>query len=76
LVILNRGSFTGASLGKFIGKQYSGLKVSEWYAEEEYASIQEYIEDEADGFIKLYQLLVQRSPDTCQEFTRGSGILI
>ncbi len=76
LVIFNRGSFTGATLGKFIGKQYSGLKVSEWYAEEDYASIQEYIEDEADRFIKLYQFLVQRLPDIWQEFAKAFGIVI
>ncbi|MFC2016406.1 hypothetical protein ACFLUF_01705 [Chloroflexota bacterium] len=76
LVIFNRGSFTGATLGKFIGKQYSGIKVSEWHAEKDYASVQEYIEDEADRFIKLYQFLVQRLPGIWQEFAKDSGIII
>ena len=76
LVIFNRGSFKGASLQKFVGKQHSGMKVSEWYAKKDYASIQEYIEDEADRFIKLYQFLVQKLPDIWQEFARDSGIVI
>jgi len=76
LVIFNRGSFKGANLEKFIGKRDSGLRVSEWYAEKDYASIQEYIEDEADRFIKLYQFLVQRLPGIWQEFTKDSGIII
>ncbi len=76
LVIFNRGSFTGAALGKFIGKQYSGLKVSEWYAEKDYAAIEGYIEDETEGFIKLYQFLVQRLPDIWLEFAKASKITI
>lgn len=76
LVIFNGGSFKGADLGKFIGKRFSGLKVSEWYAEKDYASIQEYIEDEADRFIKLYQFLVQRLPSLWLEFAKDSGIII
>ncbi len=75
LVIFNEGLFKGANLGKFIGKRDSGLKVSEWYAEKDYASIQEYIEDEADRFIKLYQFLVQRLPDIWQEFAKDSKII-
>ena len=76
LVIFNSGSFKGATLGKFIGKQYSGLKVSEWYAEKDYASIQKYIEDEAEGFIKLYQFLIQRLPSVWLEFAKESKIII
>ena len=75
LVIFNRGLFRGSTLGKFIGKQYSGLKVSEWYAQKNYASIQEYIEDETDRFIKLYQFLLQRLPDTWLEFAKASKII-
>ncbi len=76
LVIFNRGSFSGSTLGKFIGKQYSGLKVSEWYAQKDYTSIQEYIEDETDRFIKLYQFLLQRLPGNWLEFAKASKIII
>ncbi len=76
LIIFNGGSFKGANLEKFVGKQYSGLKVSEWYAKKDYASIQVYIEDEADRFIKLYQFLIQKLPDIWREFARDSGIIV
>jgi hypothetical protein len=75
LVTFNRGLFKRANLEKFTGKQYSGLKVKEWYAEKDYASIQAYIEDEADRFIKLYRFLVQRLPYIWQEFAKDSGII-
>jgi hypothetical protein len=70
VVIFNKGSFKGANLEKFLGKQYSGLKVSEWYKQKDYDSIQEYIEDEADRFIKLYQYLIQELPAIWLEFAK------
>ncbi len=76
LVIFNEGLFKGANLGKFIGKRDSGLKVSEWYAEKDYASIQEYVEDEADRFIKLYQFLIQKLPNIWLKFAKASKIII
>jgi len=76
LVIFNGGSFKGANLEKFIGKQDSGLKVSEWCADKDYTSVQEYIEDEADRFIKFYQFLIQRLPSIWLEFAKASKIII
>jgi len=76
LVIFNKGSFGGAKLGKFIGKLDSGTKVSEWYKEKDYASIQEYIEDEAERFINLYKFLIQRLPSIWLEFAKEHKIII
>ena len=76
LVIFNEGSFKGAKLEKFVGKRDSGLKVSEWYAEKDYASIQEYVEDEADKFIKLYQFLIQKLPNIWLKFAKASKIIV
>ncbi|MFC2014738.1 hypothetical protein ACFLUP_01955 [Chloroflexota bacterium] len=76
LVILNEGSFKGSNLGKFVGKRDSGLKVSEWYREKDYTRIQEYIEDEADRFIRLYQFFIQRLPGLWLEFAKESGITL
>jgi len=76
LVIFNGGSFKGATLEKFIGKQYSGAKVSEWCKEKDYTSIQEYIEDEAHKFINLYQFLIQRLPSIWLEFAKAYKIII
>jgi len=75
LVIFNRGSFKGANLQKFTGKEHSGIEISEWYAKKDYAVIQEYIEDETDKFIKLYQFLKHKFPDMWLEFAKASKIL-
>jgi hypothetical protein len=76
LVLFNKGSFSGAKLGKFIGKIDSGTKVAEWYKEKDYASIQKYIEDEANRFINLYQFLVQRLPDIWLEYAKIHKLII
>lgn len=62
LVILNEGSFKGASLEKFIGKKDSGAKIPEWYAKRDYAAIEKYIRDEAERFISFYQRLKEKMP--------------
>lgn len=66
LVMLNGGSFKGASLGKFTGKTHSGDKIPEWYAKKDYAAIEKYVQDEAEGFIKFYQRLKERIPVVLQ----------
>ena len=62
LVILNAGSFKGASLEKFTEKKDSGAKVPEWYAKRDYTAIEKYIRDEAEGFIRFYQRLKGEIP--------------
>lgn len=65
LVILNKGSFKGASLGKFIGfpeKEDLRAKIPGWYENKDYAKIEEYLRKEADGFIQLYQNIKRDLP--------------
>lgn len=76
LIMLNRGSIKGATLEKFSGKRYSGAKVKEWYEAKDYRAIQDYIEDESDKFLKLYQFLIQRLPSVWLEFAKESRIVI
>ena len=76
VIMFNKGSFRGATLGKFIGKQHSGLKVSEWYEQKEYDLIKKYIEEEADGFINLYQCLINKLPDIWLKYAKEKGIII
>lgn len=76
IIMCNGGSIKGAKLGKFIGKQDSGLKVSDWCAMKDYDSVNEYIKDEAGRFIKFYQFLVKRMPEVWLEFAKDSGITI
>lgn len=57
IVILNGGSFKGASLDKFTGKQHSGAPIKEWYEQGEYKRIEAYIQEEAEEFIRFYRML-------------------
>ena len=76
LIIFNGGSIRGATLEKFAGKQYSGSMVKEWYEKKDYPAIQEYIEDEVDKFLGLYQFLIQRLPGVWLEFAKGCKIVV
>jgi DNA polymerase elongation subunit (family B) len=76
LIMFNKGSLRGATLEKFAGKQSSGIKVIEWYERKDYLAIQNYIEDEANKFLKLYQFLAQRLPSVWLEFAKESKIII
>ncbi|MFC1928631.1 hypothetical protein ACFLXK_03375 [Chloroflexota bacterium] len=75
LIMFNKGVFKGANLEKFAGKQHSGTMVSQWYDQKDYPSIQKYIEDEAEGFISLYQYLIDRLPSTWFEYAKEKGII-
>jgi DNA polymerase elongation subunit (family B) len=76
VIIFNHGRFEGAKLEKFAGKRYSGSKIREWYEKKDYPAIQDYIEDEIDRFLKLYQFSVQRLPDVWLEFAKESKIVV
>jgi hypothetical protein len=62
LVIFNKGSFKGASLENIIGKKYDRDKIPEWYAKKDYVMIENYIRDEANGFVRFYQKLKEKIP--------------
>lgn len=70
LLICNNGSFSGCSLEKFTGKKESGSNVIKYYDCRDYLAIQNYIEDEADRFIKLYQYLLQKLPQVWLEYAK------
>jgi len=76
VIMFNKGSFSGATLDKFAGKRYPGSKIKEWYEKEDYLAIQEYIRDEVDKFLRLYQFLVQRLPDVWLEFAKECKIVV
>jgi len=54
LVMLNRGSFRGASLDKFSKKEVSGEHIAHWYENKEYKTIENYIQQETEAFIEIY----------------------
>ncbi len=76
IVMCNCGMFKGASLGRFIGKKESGLKISEWCKAGDYDSTEEYIKDEAERFLNFYRHLIAKMPEVWLEFAKANGIVI
>jgi len=54
-VILNNGTFKGASLSSFTNKSQEGAMVPVWYENKEYGRILEYVEREAKSFLKTWK---------------------
>lgn len=76
IVLCNGGELKGAKLGKFAGKNGSGAEIAELYLNKNYSAIQEYIEDEAYCFLRLYQGLLQELPSWWYEWAKKNGIII
>ena len=57
IVIHNNSQFKGASLDKYTKKSQSGAIVPQFYRNGEYSKIEEYIINETNAFIELYQKL-------------------
>lgn len=64
VVLMNGGVFRGAKLSKFSGKEQNGNVIAGYYEEEDYASIEKYIVDEADAFLRFYSDLLLILPFT------------
>ena len=62
LVIANEGKFSGCSLDRFSKKTDSGHEVPVWYSKKEYSKIEKYIENEANAFLELYQIIRTKIP--------------
>jgi len=57
LVLMNGGNFKGAKLSNFTSKGQNGIAIPEYYKNKEYDKIINYIDKEADEFIKFYKYL-------------------
>jgi hypothetical protein len=62
LVMMNKGSFKGASLDRFGQLSFSGDMIPKMYYDHEYERIEECIKEEAAEFQKLYRHLKERAP--------------
>ncbi|MFO8050614.1 MAG: hypothetical protein R6V01_02805 [Thermoplasmatota archaeon] len=62
LVIMNKGSFKGASLDRFADLSFTGEQIPKMFYAKEYERIEECIEEEAREFQKLYRHLKDRAP--------------
>lgn len=59
VVLLNDGKFVGAKLDKFTNKSHDGKLVKEWYKNEQYDKIEQYIKDEAKLFLEFLQKIMK-----------------
>lgn len=55
LVIMNNGSFKGYQ--RFLGKSGEAAHMAQWYYNKNWLTIEQYIKNEADHFIKTYSIL-------------------
>jgi len=72
LVMMNRGSFRGASLDRFTNMSFKGSLIPKLYENGEYAVIVEFIREEAREFGYLYRHLKDRAPDLIPEGVPGA----
>jgi len=54
LILMNEGRFKGSSLDAFSGKKRRGIIVPQLYKEQKYDEIIEYIQEEKEAFLDLY----------------------
>jgi len=62
LVMMNKGSFKGASLDKFGQLSFTGDMIPKMYYEGDHDRIESCIIEEASEFLKLYRHLKERAP--------------
>ena len=55
IVLLNNGSFSGASLDKFTKKKQNGKIIKDYYKNKEYVEIENYIKNETEAFLEFLQ---------------------
>lgn len=62
LVISNYVEFKGSGLDRFTSKSQDGSKIPEMFKNKEYEKIEEYIGNEAKGFLDLLELCINKFP--------------
>lgn len=60
LVIANNGSFKGYQ--RLLGKSGEAANMTQWYHDENWSMIEQYIRKEADDFVEIYSLLKRELP--------------
>lgn len=63
LVMMNRGSFKGASLERFVPMKVSGETVPQLYRDLRYNEVLDHVREKSMGFCGLYKHLKERIPD-------------
>lgn len=55
VVLLNKGNFKGATLGKFTNKSQSGGIIKSYYENKQFEEIEKYIAEEANAYLDFLQ---------------------
>ena len=69
-VLANKGKFRGASLDKFSDKCYDGAYAYESIQEEKWDNLLQYIKDETESFLKIYQQLLKKLPTILKRISK------
>jgi hypothetical protein len=67
-VLMNKGKFKETTLDWFVRKAVDHRSVPDWYANEDYEKIEEYIVDETKRFLHAYQFLKSKLPELVVEY--------
>ena len=70
-VLANEGEFKGASLDKFSDKSIDGAYAYESIKEEKWEDLLQYIKDETDSFLKIYQQLLKKFPTILKRISKN-----
>lgn len=70
-VLVNGGKFKGASLDKFSDKLYDGAYAYESIQEEKWDDLLQYIKDETESFLKIYQQLLKKFPTILKRISKN-----
>jgi hypothetical protein len=68
-ILMNKGEFKDSGLDKLTGKKQSGSSIMDWYHEKNYDSIENYIKNETDEFVKWYEWLHKTMPELRTKWT-------
>jgi len=71
IIMFNGGIFKDAKLEKYSDKKQNGCIIAELYKNKDYQAIEQYIRDETDAFIKLYQSIAYNFPKFWQDMKVG-----
>ena len=61
-ILMNRGEFKGTKLSDMTNKPSDGRVIPEWYRQQEFSKIEEYVRTETDEFVKFIQWAFESVP--------------
>ena len=72
-ILMNSGEFKGTKLSDMTNKPSDGHMVPNWYANKEFAKIEEYIQTETEEFIKFIEWAFMAAPNLVSSLQNHFG---